>query len=125
MDEALAPRGARCCDVVTRDIPVMRSINIRHGPEGPTEMNICPACGGASTSKLFEVTADQASRNFVSPRQYPDRFRNLTLHLSQLWGRDTCDVRNARIADLVLRIRSSPAAPNFITWPRRTLLIPA
>jgi ubiquinone/menaquinone biosynthesis C-methylase UbiE len=78
--------------MLRRDL-VTRSTNIRHRPEGPTEMSICPACGSASTSKLFEVTADQASRNFVSPRQYPDRFRNLKLHLSQLWGSDTCDVR--------------------------------
>jgi hypothetical protein len=41
----------------------------------------------------LEVTADQASRNFVNPRQYPVRFRKLKLHLSQLWGRDSCDIR--------------------------------
>ncbi|MCP3370663.1 class I SAM-dependent methyltransferase [Bradyrhizobium cajani] len=56
-------------------------------------MSTCPACGNASTAKLFEVTADQASRSFVNPRQYPDRSRKLTGHLSLLWGRDTCDIR--------------------------------
>lgn len=56
-------------------------------------MNTCPACGHAPTAKLFEVSADQASRSFVNPRQYPDRFRELTQHLSNLWGRSTCDVR--------------------------------
>ncbi|MGY4626017.1 class I SAM-dependent methyltransferase [Bradyrhizobium sp. USDA 4486] len=57
------------------------------------EMSTCPACGNASTAKLFEVTADQASRSFINPRQYPDRFRKLTRHLSLLWGRDTCEIR--------------------------------
>ena len=56
-------------------------------------MSTCPACGSGSTAKLFEVTADQASRSFVSPRQYPDRSRKLISHLSLLWGRDTCDIR--------------------------------
>jgi len=56
-------------------------------------MSTCPACGSRSTAKLFEVTADQASRSFVSPRQYPDRSRKLISHLSLLWGRDTCDIR--------------------------------
>ncbi|WP_342740681.1 class I SAM-dependent methyltransferase [Bradyrhizobium sp. B117] len=56
-------------------------------------MSTCPACGHASTAKLFEVTADQASRSFVNPRQYPARSRELTHYLSSLWGRSTCDVR--------------------------------
>ena len=56
-------------------------------------MSTCPACGSASTAKLFEVTAGQASRSFVSPRQYPDSSRKLIHHLSLLWGRDTCDTR--------------------------------
>ncbi|UCI07405.1 class I SAM-dependent methyltransferase [Mesorhizobium sp. B1-1-8] len=56
-------------------------------------MTICPGCGSTSTSKLFEVTADEASRHFINPRQYPDRSRKLTCHLSDLWGGNTCDVR--------------------------------
>ena len=56
-------------------------------------MSTCPACGNAATAKLFEVTADQASRSFINPRQYPGRSRDLIRHLSLLWGRDTCDIR--------------------------------
>jgi 2-polyprenyl-3-methyl-5-hydroxy-6-metoxy-1,4-benzoquinol methylase len=56
-------------------------------------MTICPACGSGSTAKLFEVTADEASRHFLNPRQNPDRSRKLTSHLSDLWGSNTCDIR--------------------------------
>lgn len=56
-------------------------------------MSACPACGNSSTAKLFEVSADEASRSFVNPRQCPDRSRQLTRHLSFLWGRNTCEIR--------------------------------
>lgn len=56
-------------------------------------MTICPACGSVSTAKLFEVTADEASRYFINSRQDPNRSRKLTSHLSDLWGSNTCDFR--------------------------------
>ncbi|RWM39495.1 class I SAM-dependent methyltransferase [Mesorhizobium sp.] len=60
---------------------------------GTSVMTICPACGSKSTVKLFEVTADEASRHFINPRQDPERSRKLTSHLSDLWGSDACDIR--------------------------------
>ncbi|WP_084508274.1 class I SAM-dependent methyltransferase [Mesorhizobium sp. WSM3224] len=56
-------------------------------------MTICPACRSVSTAKLFEVTADEASRHFLNPRQEPVRFRKLTSYLSDLWGSNMCDIR--------------------------------
>lgn len=61
------------------------------GPSlNPTDT--CPACRGRSEFR-FSVSIAEAAQHFVLCEEYPERHDALMLHIKDLWGQDTCEIR--------------------------------
>ena len=53
----------------------------------------CPACRSSATQHVFTVSAEEAAQHFVLREEYPERNRQLLVHIKCLWSKDTCDIR--------------------------------
>jgi 2-polyprenyl-3-methyl-5-hydroxy-6-metoxy-1,4-benzoquinol methylase len=53
----------------------------------------CPACGSSSSRLVFSVSVSEATQHFVLREEYPERHRALSQHIGDLWGKESCDIR--------------------------------